>query len=189
MNQTTKELLRLAIKSAKKEGVSTEEILEEIVSVIKETNSELNGSNVKINSEIQETSSGTKETIILEEKDDNSEVGLEKQVTVILQEVGIPAHIKGYHYVRTAIILAVETPEVMGLVTKKVYPFVAEEHKTTPSKVERAIRHAIEVAWGRGNVEILDKYFSYTVSSYKGKPTNSEFIAMIADHIRMKKKQ
>ena len=185
MNQTTKELLRLAIKNAKKEGVSTEEMLEEFVSAIKETNSELNGNN----SEIQETSSGTKETIILEEKDDNSEVALEKQVTVILKELGIPAHIKGYHYVRTAIILAVEEPEVMNLVTKKVYPYVAKEYQTTPSRTERAIRHAIEVAWRRGNPEILDKYFSYTVLDYKGKPTNSEFIALIADGIRMEKKQ
>ncbi len=182
MNQTTKELLRLAIKSAKKEGISTEEILEEIVSVIKETN-------LEINSRIEKTNTGAREIVIYQEEDNDSEIGLQKEVTLILQELGVPAHIKGYQYLRTSIILAVETPGVLEAITKVLYPDVAKEYETTPSRVERAIRHAIEVAWNRGKVETLNKYFSYTISPCKGKPTNSEFIAMIADHIRVGRKQ
>ena len=113
---------------------------------------------------------------------------LEADVTAIIHEVGVPAHIKGYQYVREAIIIAVQDMDVINAVTKVLYPEVAKRFHTTPSRVERAIRHAIEVAWDRGDLETLQGYFGYTVNSAKGKPTNSEFIAMIADRIRLRKK-
>ena len=109
--------------------------------------------------------------------------GLEELVTSIIHEVGVPAHIKGYQYVREAIMITVENMDVINSVTKVLYPEVAKRYGTTPSRVERAIRHAIEVAWDRGDLETLQKYFGYTVSNAKGKPTNSEFIAMIADRL------
>lgn len=109
----------------------------------------------------------------------------EKQVTSIILEVGIPAHVKGYQYVRRAILMAIADPDVINGVTKIIYPTVAKEFKTTPSRVERAIRHAIEVAWDRGNVDTLTSLFGYSVSGTRGKPTNSEFIAMIADRLRL----
>jgi len=111
--------------------------------------------------------------------------GLEELVTSIIHEVGVPAHIKGYQYVREAIMITVEDMDVINSVTKVLYPEVAKRYHTTPSRVERAIRHAIEVAWDRGDLETLQKYFGYTVSNAKGKPTNSEFIAMIADRISL----
>ena len=113
---------------------------------------------------------------------------LEAGVTEIIHEIGIPAHIKGYQYVRAAIVLAVERPAIINAVTKELYPEVARRYGTTPSRVERAIRHAIEVAWDRGDVETLQRFFGYTVSNIKGKPTNSEFIAMIADRISLQRK-
>ena len=109
------------------------------------------------------------------------EVSLESTVTAIIHEIGVPAHIKGYQYLREAILIAVADMEVINAVTKILYPEVAKRFGTTASRVERAIRHAIEVAWDRGDLETLQKYFGYTVSNAKGKPTNSEFIAMIAD--------
>ena len=111
--------------------------------------------------------------------------GLEEMVTSIIHEVGVPAHIKGYQYVREAIMITVENMDVINSVTKVLYPEVARRFQTTPSRVERAIRHAIEVAWDRGDLETLQKFFGYTVSNAKGKPTNSEFIAMISDRIRL----
>lgn len=114
--------------------------------------------------------------------------GLEELVTSIIHEVGVPAHIKGYQYVREAIMITVEDMDVINSVTKVLYPEVAKKYHTTPSRVERAIRHAIEVAWDRGDLETLQKFFGYTVSNTKGKPTNSEFIAMISDRIRLKLK-
>ena len=108
---------------------------------------------------------------------------LKNQVTAIIHEIGVPAHIKGYQYLREAILIAVEDAEVINAVTKVLYPSVAKRFATTPSRVERAIRHAIEVAWDRGDLETLQKYFGYTVSNSKGKPTNSEFIAMISDRL------
>ena len=114
--------------------------------------------------------------------------GLEELVTSIIHEVGVPAHIKGYQYVREAIMITVEDMDVINSVTKVLYPAVAKKYHTTPSRVERAIRHAIEVAWDRGDLETLQKFFGYTVSNAKGKPTNSEFIAMISDRIRLKLK-
>ena len=111
---------------------------------------------------------------------------LEGQVTAIIHEIGVPAHIKGYQYLREAILIAVQDMDVINAVTKVLYPEVASRFSTTPSRVERAIRHAIEVAWDRGDLETLQKYFGYTVNSAKGKPTNSEFIAMIADRLQLK---
>lgn len=111
---------------------------------------------------------------------------LETQVTRIIHQVGIPAHIKGYQYLRHAIMMVVQNNRVINEVTKTLYPSVANEFSTTPSRVERAIRHAIEVAWDRGDVDMLNSFFGYTVQNSKGKPTNSEFIAMIADNLRLK---
>ena len=116
------------------------------------------------------------------------EVSLETRVTDMIHEIGIPAHIKGYHYLRDAIIMAVEDMDVLNAVTKVLYPTVAKKHQTTASRVERAIRHAIEVAWSRGKLDTLDDLFGYTVSNGKGKPTNSEFIALIADTLRLEYK-
>ena len=114
---------------------------------------------------------------------------LESVVTDIIHEIGVPAHIKGYQYLREAIILTIRDMDMINAVTKALYPEVARKFSTTPSRVERAIRHAIEVAWDRGDIEVLQKFFGYTVSNIKGKPTNSEFIAMIADHLSLKQKQ
>lgn len=113
---------------------------------------------------------------------------LETRVTDMIHEIGIPAHIKGYHYLRDAIIMAVEDMDVLNAITKILYPTVAKKHQTTASRVERAIRHAIEVAWSRGKLDTLDELFGYTVSNGKGKPTNSEFIALVADTIRLEYK-
>lgn len=114
---------------------------------------------------------------------------LEAMVTDVIHEIGVPAHIKGYQYLREAIILTINDMEMINAVTKVLYPAVAKKFGTTPSRVERAIRHAIEVAWDRGDIEVLQKFFGYTVSNIKGKPTNSEFIAMIADSLTLKRKQ
>ena len=114
-----------------------------------------------------------------------SEETLEAQISRILHTIGIPAHIKGYAYLRSAIIMTVEDPDIINYVTKSLYPSVAKSHHTTTSRVERAIRHAIEIAWDRGDVETLNSFFGYTISRQRGKPTNSEFIAMIADKLRM----
>ncbi len=114
---------------------------------------------------------------------------LESMVTDVIHEIGVPAHSKGYQYLREAIILTINDMEMINAVTKVLYPEVAKKFDTTPSRVERAIRHAIEVAWDRGDIEILQKYFGYTVSNIKGKPTNSESIAMIADNLTLKRKQ
>lgn len=113
---------------------------------------------------------------------------LELKVTEILHQIGVPAHIKGYHYLRDSIILSIEKPEIINAVTKQLYPTVAKKYETTSSRVERAIRHAIEVAWDRGDVEVLNSYFGYTIQGSRGKPTNSEFIAMISDKLRLQMK-
>ena len=111
---------------------------------------------------------------------------IEEKITNIFITVGIPAHIKGYQFLRTAIIKAVNDPEIINYVTKSLYPGVAKAHGTTPSRVERAIRHAIEVAWDRGDVDTLNSYFGYTIANNRGKPTPTEFIAIIADDLRLK---
>lgn len=114
---------------------------------------------------------------------------LEADVTAIIHEVGVPAHIKGYQFLRDAILLTMNEPEYINAVTKRLYPEIAKKNGTTASRVERAIRHAIEVAWDRGDVDTLNSYFGYTIHNLRGKPTNSEFIAMIADKMRLDKRQ
>lgn len=113
---------------------------------------------------------------------------LEMQVTEIIHQIGVPAHIKGYQYLRDAILMAIEDGEIINAITKRLYPAVAKRHGTTSSRVERAIRHAIEVAWDRGDVDVLTAYFGYTIHNERGKPTNSEFIAMISDKFRLQMK-
>lgn len=113
---------------------------------------------------------------------------METQVTKVIHQIGVPAHIKGYQYLRTAILMTISDNEIINSVTKILYPSVAKKYSTTTSRVERAIRHAIEVAWDRGDVDTLNSYFGYTIQNNRGKPTNSEFIAMIADNMRLKYK-
>lgn len=123
------------------------------------------------------------------EKDkEYAERNLESEVTVIIHEIGVPAHIKGYQYLREAIIMSVMDMEMLNSITKILYPTIAKKYQTTPSRVERAIRHAIEVAWSRGKMDTIDELFGYTINNGKGKPTNSEFIALIADKIRLEYK-
>ena len=117
-----------------------------------------------------------------------SGTSIESMVTSIIHEIGVPAHIKGYQYLREAIIIAVNDMDVINAITKVLYPQVAKTFQTTPSRVERAIRHAIEVAWDRGDLDTLQRFFGYTVSNTKGKPTNSEFIALIADKLQLQLK-
>lgn len=113
---------------------------------------------------------------------------IETQVTKIIHQIGVPAHIKGYQYLRTAILMTINDSDIINSVTKVLYPSVAKKYSTTTSRVERAIRHAIEVAWDRGDIDTLNSYFGYTIQNNRGKPTNSEFIAMIADNMRLKYK-
>ena len=113
---------------------------------------------------------------------------IEAQVTKIIHQIGVPAHIKGYQYLRTAILMTISDNDIINSVTKVLYPSVAKKYATTTSRVERAIRHAIEVAWDRGDIDTLNSYFGYTIQNNRGKPTNSEFIAMIADNLRLKYK-
>ena len=122
-------------------------------------------------------------------KEQDYQYSMESRVTAIIHEIGVPAHIKGYHYLREAILFSISNMDAINAVTKILYPEVAKRFNTTPSRVERAIRHAIEVAWDRGDLETLQKYFGYTVSNVKGKPTNSEFIAMIADRLRLQQRE
>ncbi len=131
---------------------------------------------------------GTEQMEIAKTAEDMPEIegrDLEKDVTDMIHEIGVPAHIKGYQYLREAIMMSVEDVEMLGSITKILYPTIAKKYQTTPSRVERAIRHAIEVAWSRGRMETLDALFGYTINTGKGKPTNSEFIALIADKIRL----
>ncbi len=126
---------------------------------------------------------------VLDRLDAPVEVDLEALVTNMIHEIGVPAHIKGYQYLREAIIMSVKDTSVLSSITKILYPTIAKSFGTTPSRVERAIRHAIEVAWSRGKMETLDGLFGYTINTGKGKPTNSEFIALIADKIRLQNRQ
>ncbi|MBE6061619.1 MULTISPECIES: sporulation transcription factor Spo0A [unclassified Clostridium] len=121
-------------------------------------------------------------------KSNSGSMDLESEITNIIHEIGVPAHIKGYMYLREAITLVVNDIELLSAVTKELYPAIAKKYNTTASRVERAIRHAIEVAWGRGQVDTINKLFGYTIHNEKGKPTNSEFIAMVADKLRLKNK-
>ena len=120
---------------------------------------------------------------------ENDSTVLEAVVTDIIHEIGVPAHIKGYQYLRSAILMAVQDMDILNSITKQLYPSIAEEYGTTSSRVERAIRHAIEVAWGRGSMDTINDLFGYTINEGKGKPTNSEFIALIADKIRLDNRQ
>ena len=133
-------------------------------------------------------SNGNVISLNVSERDKILKLELEKDITEILHEIGIPAHIKGYLYLRTAILETYENIDFLGQITKVLYPEIAKTYSTTSSRVERAIRHAIEVAWNRGNVDAIDEIFGYTISANKAKPTNSEFIAMIADKLRLDNK-
>ena len=134
------------------------------------------------------TPSSDKEANLFDSFAKKAEIDLETKVTNILHEIGVPAHIRGYHYMREAIIMAINDIDVLNYITKELYPSIAKKCSTTPSRVERAIRHAIEVAWSRGKVDVIDALFGYTINNHKGKPTNSEFIALIADRLRLELK-
>ena len=139
------------------------------------------GFQVMINVPLGEGLEGDAGELVTERKEHD----LEKDVTDIIHEIGVPAHIKGYQYLREAIMMSVEDGEMLSAVTKLLYPAIAKKYHTTSSRVERAIRHAIEVAWNRGNMDTLDSMFGYTFNVGKGKPTNSEFIALIVDKMRL----
>ena len=126
--------------------------------------------------------------IEINEIDKKNQENLEALVTNVIHEIGVPAHIKGYQYLREAIMMVVQDIDIINQITKQLYPEIAEKYRTTPSRVERAIRHAIEVAWGRGKNDAVENIFGYTISAAKGKPTNSEFIAMISDKLRLELK-
>lgn len=126
--------------------------------------------------------------MMMESERQYTQQSLEEDVTEMIHEVGVPAHIKGYQYLREAIIMSVDNVDMLNSITKVLYPGIAKKYQTTPSRVERAIRHAIEVAWSRGKMDTLDDLFGYTISNGKGKPTNSEFIALITDKIRLQMK-
>ena len=143
-----------------------------------------NNNIVSINSNVRDI----KQAYISVENVANRGNNIEARVTNIIHELGVPAHIKGYQYLRDGIMMAIENVEVINQITKSLYPDLAKKYHTTPSRVERAIRHAIEVAWNRGQLEATERIFGYTINANKGKPTNSEFIAMIADKLRLEMK-
>jgi len=137
---------------------------------------------------VSSTTSSSSLMMDVKPKSNNGSMDLESEITNIIHEIGVPAHIKGYMYLREAITLVVNDIELLSAVTKELYPAIAKKYNTTASRVERAIRHAIEVAWSRGQVDTINKLFGYTIHNEKGKPTNSEFIAMVADKLRLKNK-
>lgn len=141
-------------------------------------------------SESENTSRNSHSSTMISSNETRSKapIDLETEITNIIHEIGVPAHIKGYMYLREAITMVVNDMELLSAVTKELYPSIAKKYNTTASRVERAIRHAIEVAWGRGQIEAINKLFGYTIHNDKGKPTNSEFIAIIADKLRLKNK-
>lgn len=157
----------------------------QILTDLMKTNKELQ---IMITVPASDRNSDTPMTVLPEKKEEKAEHNLEKDVTGMIHEIGVPAHIKGYQYLREAIMMSVEDMEMLNSITKILYPTIARKYQTTPSRVERAIRHAIEVAWNRGRMETLDALFGYTINTGKGKPTNSEFIALIADKIRLQYK-
>lgn len=138
--------------------------------------------------EVESTGKLTSIKTVVNNNPEKADTDLEVDITNIIHEVGVPAHIKGYQYLRDAITMVVEDMDLLGAVTKELYPAIAKINNTTPSRVERAIRHAIEVAWNRGKIETINNLFGYTVHNDKGKPTNSEFIAIIADKLRLERK-
>ena len=135
---------------------------------------------------LEEIRGGESKRVVSMRRPDKTSI--ESLVTSVIHEIGVPAHIKGYQYLREAIIIAIGDMDVINAITKVLYPQVAKTFQTTPSRVERAIRHAIEVAWDRGDLDTLQRFFGYTVSNTKGKPTNSEFIALIADKLQLQLK-
>lgn len=135
---------------------------------------------------LQMSGSVKRSDVVLNNSSPITDTDLELMITEIMHQIGVPAHIKGYHYLRDAIMLSIKDPEMINAITKILYPGIAKKHNTTSSRVERAIRHAIEVAWDRGNVDVLNSYFGYTIHTNRGKPTNSEFIAMISDKLRLR---
>ncbi|MGN0341335.1 MAG: sporulation transcription factor Spo0A [Roseburia sp.] len=137
---------------------------------------------------VRDTAEDNKRVRAYEKQLPGPERDLESDVTNIIHEIGVPAHIKGYQYLREAIIMSVNDIDMLNSITKILYPTIAKKYQTTPSRVERAIRHAIEVAWSRGKMDTIDELFGYTINNGKGKPTNSEFIALIADRIRLEYK-
>lgn len=143
-----------------------------------------NNNNVVITPQASSLTSGTK-PLLPKTKGMVTGHNLEAEVTSVIHEIGVPAHIKGYQYLRDAIIMVINDMDILNSITKQLYPSIAKQYNTTPSRVERAIRHAIEVAWSRGKMDTIDKLFGYTVNNGKGKPTNSEFIALIADRLRL----
>ena len=167
--------------TATKDNKKVYQILEELIN----NNQEIQ---IMIHVPSKEKKEITPFTIQNVEEKEVKEKDLEKDVTEMIHEIGVPAHIKGYHYLREAIMMCVEDVDMLNSITKVLYPTIADNFKTTPSRVERAIRHAIEVAWSRGKMETLDSLFGYTINLGKGKPTNSEFIALIADKIRLRYK-
>lgn len=167
--------------TATKDNKKVYEILEELINTNKE---------FRIMIHVPQNQSEIKPCTMSVQTNDrkNEDKNLEKDVTDMIHEIGVPAHIKGYHYLREAIMMCVKDVEMLNSITKVLYPTIADNFQTTPSRVERAIRHAIEVAWSRGRMETLDGLFGYTINTGKGKPTNSEFIALIADKIRLRYK-
>ena len=161
MKTTNAEAIKAVLKACRDNGVTMEDVLLAYAEMVEEKED--------VNSSKQQTD-------------------LETEVSEMLREIGVPANLKGYRYVRTGIIMSVEDPTVLGQLTKVLYPAIAKEFKSTTSRVERAIRHAIEVAWNRGDMDVLNKYFGYTIDMDRGKPTNAEFIAMIADKISLQLK-
>ncbi|WP_141722853.1 sporulation transcription factor Spo0A [Cellulosilyticum sp. I15G10I2] len=142
-------------------------------------------SSTRINSMTTNSNLTSSRSLLPKAKGMPTQHSLETEVTSVIHEIGVPAHIKGYQYLRDAIIMVINDMDVLNSITKQLYPNIAKQYNTTPSRVERAIRHAIEVAWSRGKMDTIDKLFGYTVNNGKGKPTNSEFIALIADRLRL----
>lgn len=160
--------------------------METLVNRIRQLKSSLSNN---VNQMIQNTASAplvaSSKQLLPKTKGMNTAHNLEAEVTSVIHEIGVPAHIKGYQYLRDAIIMVINDMEILNSITKQLYPSIAKQYNTTPSRVERAIRHAIEVAWSRGKMDTIDRLFGYTVNNGKGKPTNSEFIALIADRLRL----
>ena len=142
----------------------------------------------RIESALKDSGNSDGKKTLAANKPEEEQADLETQVTKIIHQIGVPAHIKGYQYLRSAIIMTMHNTDLINSITKQLYPGVAKQYGTTSSRVERAIRHAIEVAWDRGDVDVINSFFGYTVQSARGKPTNSEFIALVADSLRLKNK-
>ena len=153
--------------------------------IMKPFDNEMLINRIKYVGKVHNAPADNKRNIVIKDTVNHKKYVLENEITGMIHEIGVPAHIKGYQYLRESITLAVNDPDIINSITKILYPTIAKKFETTPSRVERAIRHAIEVAWNRGNPDVLNNLFGYTISNGKGKPTNSEFIALIADNIRL----